>query len=348
MKSILTPIILVLALFAPALANPIPESLDLKLQAVLKRLHDAPDENPYTTDQFVADLKQIGAQDNALGQWKDEADVDTVKLAMLKLASDVSRPDVAKKIDETRSWYGSYDYDIPAEQFREKWGKSAILRTFGKSLDQHRADLKSEAKKTASQSGNVERLHDEHAAIEYLPAWKFWLMAPPSKERSFMLVRIAQALEKINDESVIPLLLESMKIEVGRVSDGERSGVAKTFVDLIVGLPGETALEALLECNRFALEGNFAGDDYFDSLTRHIVRRLASRRSYADQLIDPKMKEIIDRKGYNEKPEDIPLTDELWKNYKPLVAARLKSRNAETPEADIALLEAAQKIMPNK
>ncbi len=37
MKAILTPIILSLALFALALADTIPESLSLKLQAVLKR-----------------------------------------------------------------------------------------------------------------------------------------------------------------------------------------------------------------------------------------------------------------------------------------------------------------------
>ena len=54
---------------------------------------------------------------------------------------------------------------------------------------------------------------------------------------------------------------------------------------------------------------------------------LVSRRAYVDQLIDPKMKKVVEEQGYNEKPEEIPLTNELWKKYKPLLEARLEARN---------------------
>jgi hypothetical protein len=203
--------------------------------------------------------------------------------------------------------------------------------------------------KRATVSHRIHPLIEEHAKADYLHAWAFWLMAPPSKEREFMAGRINQALEKIGDERVIPLVVEVLKIDTARAQrDDIKRGTALAYINLICGMPGEKAIDALLEINRYAIKNGLNGEDYFKSVTRHIVRRLASRRAYADQLIDPKMKETIDRQGYNEKPEDIPLTDELWKDYKPLVAARLKSRNAETPQADIALLEAAQQIMANE
>ena len=165
--------------------------------------------------------------------------------------------------------------------------------------------------------------------------------------------RINQALKKIGDESVMPLLVEVMKMEVERWKAEHaqfyiQQQTAKAFINLICSMPGERALDALLECNRYAINNGLNGEDYYKSVTRHIIRRLVSRRPYADQLIDPKMKEIVDRKGNNEKPEDIPLTDDLWKQYRPLVEARLRAGTEKTPKADTAILTEALEAMPSE
>ncbi|MGC6425419.1 MAG: hypothetical protein ACON5H_00300 [Akkermansiaceae bacterium] len=88
------------------------------------------------------------------------------------------------------------------------------------------------------------------------------------------------------------------------------------------------------------------GEDYYKSISRHITRRLASRRPYADQLEDPNS--LTRKKNPDEKPKDIPLTDELWKEYKPLLEARLEAKTDETPQADIKLIKSALEIMPER
>lgn len=58
------------------------------------------------------------------------------------------------------------------------------------------------------------------------------------------------------------------------------------------------------------------------------------------------MKKVVEEQGYNEKPEEIPLTNELWKKYKPLLEARLEAVTDETPDADVTLMKLALEIMP--
>ena len=315
--------------------------LNSKLDQLLKRLHQANDHGDFKTEEYARDLRQIAdqaPQSGLAGMFGDAP----VKQGIVFMAVKVQKPDITDQVENLKLWYGRYDFEIPLDFIRKYYADQGIGSY---RLPASRED----AMKRATVSHRIHPLHEEHAKPDYLHACEFWLMAPPSPERELMAGRINQALEKIGDESVIPLVVEALKIDTSRTErDDIRRGTAFAYINLICGMPGEKALDALLDINRYAIENSLNGDDYFKSITRHIVRRLASRRAYADQLIDPTMKETIARQGYNEKPDDIPLTDDLWKEYKPLVAARLKAKNADTPQADIALLEAAQQIMPNE
>lgn len=266
-------------------------------------------------------------------------------LSFLHLAYELEDPETLKKVNALEEWYGCSSYDLPDNLFEVVWGDSVNPKI---SLQQRREFLKNRPS-AGIKSQTAASLQDVHAKDNYLPAWKFWLMAPPSKEREYMRNHITSALYKIGDDSVIPLVIEAMMLESKRDVDSKskRSATLES-INLITSIPGISALEALLECNRFAIENKLNGTDYYDSITRHIIRRLVSRRAYADQLIDPKMKAVIERQGYNEKAEDIPLTDELWKVYKPLIIARLAIANDETPKEDVSLLKAALAIMPVK
>lgn len=303
-----------------------------------------------TQQSYYKSLKNIGE----LAKKENAGDLillPPLKLQLVKLAKQVSEPGFSAKTKELSDWYGSFDYDIPNELFEKKWGKGGIVKELGLNIKTHKEFLKQQAKKTVHGKGQVEKLHKEHATVDYLPAWKFWLMAPPSKEGGFMGGRINKALQKIGESSVIPLLVEAMKNDVNEWRDQKsafyiQKQTVQAYLNLICSMPGTEALNALLVVNRYAIENNLNGDDYYKSITRHIIRRLASRRAYADQLINPKMKATIERQGYNEKPEDIPLTDDLWKKYKPLLEVRLGAKTDKTPRADIYLIQSALEIMP--
>lgn len=334
----------------------LPGEVDLRVEQLLKALHPATQPSPYGVNEYRQDLKEIADQARSVNQASLFARATAQERAIVTLALAVQDSLTADRVEELATWYGQYVHELPDQYLQERVENSnAAARALGreaKSLEELREQLKNGPENYAKiipYRPPVSELREEHTKPDCLNAWAFWLMAPPSAERGFMAGKINKALEAIGDDSVIPLIVEALKFDTAPAErDDTKKGTAFAYINLICGMPGEKALDALLEINRYAIENGLNGDDYFKSVTRHIVRRLASRRAYADQLIDPKMKEIIDRQGHNEKPEDIPLTDELWKVYKPLVAARLKAKNSETPQADIELLEAAQQIMPNK
>ncbi|MBB5353897.1 hypothetical protein HNR46_004162 [Haloferula luteola] len=270
------------------------------------------------------------------------------------------------KCDELVAWYGGYAHELP-DKYLEEYMSPSInaarkLGATGETLGGIRKGLRKGPKNYAliiPYRPPVVELRDEHVTDAYLPAWEFWLMAPPSRKRDFIGGRINKALLEIGDENVIPLLVEAAKNDAkswkGRTIDSSpqrqlqlQQDTLFAYTNLICSMPREKTLDALLEINRYAIANDLNGEDYYKSITRHIIRRLASRRAYADQLIDPKMQEIIARQDRNEEPEDIPLTDELWKDYKPLLEASLAAKTDETPQADIELITSALEIMPEE
>lgn len=353
MKTILLQALFAVAISHVSIASVIPEKTEAAVQTVLKKLHEATYHykltKKYETTQFLNDLKQIDVTEDILKEAKNTPDIDPFLIEMLQMALNVRRPEVNKRIDEIKGWYGCYSHELPDELFEKKW--KGLEEARGITLAQQREFMIQEGK-IHRLGGDLEPLSDDHLKADYLPAWEFWFIAPPSKERGLILRHFREILKGLGDDSRIPLLLGAMKIELDRGED--KKDVLCAFVYDIVQFPSEDAMEALLEINRYAIENNVYGnddfykDDYYHSVSRCIIRSLASRRAFADQLIDPRMKELVARKGYKEKPEDVPLADDLWKKYKPLLEARLAAKTDQTPKADIELIESALDIMPKK
>lgn len=340
---------------ATSLNAALSQELDQRLDEILRSLHEIKKNNDYSTEQFLNDIKSVSVEFYKGRLNTIDPSVSPLKAELIALANRINKAESQAYIKEIEGWYGGYVHEMPnqyLEVYRERGAR--VLRKLGRkqqSLDQLRESLskgsQQDQTKAIPYSPPIAELRDNHAVAEYLVAWKFWLMAPPSKERDFMRGRINQALQKIGDESVIPLLVETLTIEIKRAKDERiKKGLATASINLVCSMPSEQSLDALLKINRYAIANDLNGEDYYKSISRHITRRLTSRRAYADQLIDPKMKATIDRQGYNEKTEDIPLTDELWKKYKPLVEARLEAKTDETPQADIELIKSALEIMP--
>jgi hypothetical protein len=341
---ILSYIYLSAAFIIHAQAGGIPKPVDMQVQSILNQLRADSVAKNYDADHFLEDLKKIDVTDDLTRKIGQSQDADPLKYEILKLALAVRRPSVLGTLNELKGWYGCYAHELSDELFEKRWGN---LKKVGR-FEGHRKFMRKQAGRSRT-SGRVEQLRGEHLHTSYLPAWSFWLMAPQSKERGIMRNRITEAISKIGEDSMIPFLLEAMKnSEVGRTNKKQKISVTTNFVNIISELPGESALDALLVINRYAIENELNEENYYNSITRQIIRRLASRRAYADQLIDPKMKAVLERKGYNEKPEDIPLTDELWKKYKPLLKARLATKTEETPQADIDIIKSALEIMPKQ
>lgn len=332
----------------------LPGEVDLRVEQLLKALHPATQPSPYGVNEYRQDLKEIAVRAGSVDQASLFARATAQERAIVTLALAVQDPLTADRVDALATWYGQYKHELPDEYLAEGMERMKELHQKlnlpSPTIEQIREQMRKgpdDYAKIIPYQPPVAELREEHTDPEYLNAWTFWLLAPPSKERNFMAGKVNKALEAIGDTSVIPLIVETLKFDTVRAEREDiRKGTAFAYINLVCGMPGEKALDALLEINRYAIKNGLNGDDYFKSVTRHIVRRLASRRAYADQLIDPKMKEIIERQGYNEKPEDIPLTDELWKEYKPLLEARLAAATDETPNADIELIRSALEIMP--
>jgi len=339
------------------------QELDQRIDAILGNLRETDKSNNYSTEQFLTDLKSVSEKFEKDRSSTIDSSVSPLKREFIALAIELKKEENEKRLKELHDWYGGFAHDLP-DELLEKFAEVSIRRSkrLGNNvtLDQIRINLSKGPKNYARiipYRPPVVALKKEHSIAEYLTAWKFWLMAPDSKEKTFIGGRINTSLLKINDKSVIPLIAEAMKSEINKwqrqTSDSYpqkrlrlQQDTAKAYINLICSMPSEQSLEALLNINRYAIANDLNGEDYYKSISRHIARRLASRRAYADQLIDPKMKATIDRQGYNEKPEDIPLTDELWKKYKPLLEARIETKTDETSQADIELIKSALEIMP--
>jgi hypothetical protein len=356
--------LILLALLAEAftpLHARLSQQVDQRLDGILRSLNETEKVSEYSTDQFLIDLKAVSTEFHEGRDSTVDSSVSHLKRELIVLADALNSEQERERLKELRDWYGGYTHELPDKYFSsyvQEWSKTA-QRFQALSPEPYDGPFTAEALRERLRSGPgshtkivsyrppVVELKKEHSVAEYLHAWAFWLIAPPSKARDFMEGKINTALEAIGDENVIPLIVEALKIDTGRTGREDfKRETAFAHINLICGMPGEKAVDALLEINRHAIESGINGDDHFKSITRHITRRLASRRAYADQLIDPKLKETISRQGYNEKPEDIPLTDELWKKYKPLLESRLAAKTEETLKADIELIKGALEIMP--
>lgn len=352
-------IFLIVTIFGMAtpLQAAISKELDQRLNTILTRLNEAKKPNDYPAEIFSTDIKNIAVEFYKGRLNTIDSSVTPLKRELIALSRELNKADNEERVKELKAWYGGYAHEIPDQYlnvYREQGAKiSRMLGGKEQTLEELRESLKNgnqqDQSKAIPYSPPTAKLRDEHTEAKYISSWKFWLMSPPSKERDFMRSHINQALNKIGKESVIPLMVKTFKIESQREKGKKiRRGGAIATINLICGMVGAHSLDALLEINRFAIKNGLNGDDYYKSITRHIVRRLASRRAYADQLIDPQMKTTIERQGYNEKPEDIPLIDDLWKKYKPILEARIKTKTSETPQADIDLIQSALQIMPEK
>lgn len=345
MKTKMIQCILVAVLLTQAVANQIPATLESEVKTLLKKLYNVSREEKYDADQFISDLKKISLGEDQMKEIRTIPNADPLLIEMLEMSVAVRNPEIVKMINYTKGCYGCYIHQSPDEILKENYKKE--MEHYGVSVEQFRETM-IEGLKNSRFKGYVERLKKEHTAAEYLPVWKFWLMSPIYSEKYFLRSHITEAMYNIRDASVIPLLMENMKIEA-HVVDATRKEAALICAATDVSLfPGEKALDALLEINRYAITNNLNDKHYYSSATRNIIRLLASRELGADQRIDPEMKEMFKERGDTRTFEDFPLRDESWRTYKPLIAARLAAKKDDTPKADIELMEEAMKIMPKK
>mgnify|MGYP005848592595 CR=1 FL=1 len=346
MKKYFLSAVLSLSILPSSFAGELPEKVDYQIRKIINRIREKPSEETYGPDDFLKDLKGIEGTKKLLQNIKKDPEVSLLKIKLIELGLSVQKRENNEKIGELRRWYACYAHELPDDLFHIRWpylGKKGRA-----SLEEHREFMKKQAGFSRS-AGQGEELRDNHLDVSYLTAWKFWLIAPPFKEKEMMHKRVVEAIRKIGNGSAIPFLVEAMKNSEEAETNKERKiGVIISFIDIISDLPGEEALEALLEINRDVIEKNLNEKNYYKSISRHIIRRLASRRAYADALIDPEMREVFERKGYNEKPEDIPLTDKNWKVYKPLLEKKLKEMVEQGPQASVEILRSALEIMPSQ
>ena len=309
------------------------KNLDTEVTQLFQNLYMAAEKNGITTEGFEKRLDKIAAEaklHNITTKSLGGKEHREAKEWIVWLALQMQRPETRSRVEELKGWYGSLECDMPLELYRK-----SMRRTLGELTPQSKAEIIELQKKHKKGSQEqyaryplrkVAELSQEHTKAEYLAAWEFWLLAPPSKERKFMESRRWEALGVIREEHMISLFLEMLKIETHRGKDEKtKRRRAEAIISFIRYTPGEKALDALLECNRYTLNKSFNGDGY-DSISSFIVRLLASRRS--------------------RKSEDVSLRDDLWKKYKPLVEKRLRNKSDKTPKEDIEILEAAMKIMP--
>lgn len=347
MKTKIIQIIVATVLFMQAVANQIPSNIDSDVKTLLKKLYNVSQKVEYNSDQFIVDLKNIPISEAKMKDIRAIPNIDPLLIEMLEMSLAVRRPEIIKMIGITKGWYGCYNHNLPDDFFIEKW--KIMLDRFGGNAEELRRNIVEDLKNSRI-PGEVERLKKEHSTVEYLPVWKFWLMSPVYSEKLFLRSHITQAMHMIGNPSVVPLLMENMKIEVHVVDETKKESAlicAATDVSLFPG-EAEKALDALLEINRYAITNNLNNKHYYSSVTRNIIRLLASRELGADQRIDPEMKEMFEKRGDTRTFEDFPLRDESWRTYKPLIAARLAAKKDDTPKADIELMEEAMKIMPKK
>jgi hypothetical protein len=303
-------------------AAEVPDDLRREATDLITLLRSAQTGRDLSTASYFERLATLGMKvDEGLKRdLQFQHPVDEVH-ALLALAA--IYPDVADQISELSMWYGRYQAEIPRELKEKRWKSLIDAGIKPAALEDPLHYQKKKIQK-------VERLHDEHAVEQYRRAWETWLLAPPSKERAFMLPRIHEALMKINNPQSIAFLLESFRAETERLSiEKEKAQVGLNVMNVIRCIQGEKALDAVLECNRIAMANGFAGEGV-GSFRRNIVRMLSSRRFYADL-----------------HPEEagVPRADTKWKIYKPLIEQRL-AQSKEMPKGDRELLQEALKEMP--
>jgi hypothetical protein len=305
-----------------------------------RKLDAARKPGDYATDAYFEDLTNLGkgVGPELQAQLRQEEDLNRSEILLLQSVW-IQDESIAKATREINVCYGRPAHAVPRE-LRLKLGKlqgDTTLRIYEPD----------EQIKKAVVRIMILPLYEEHKKPEYRPAYEILLMSPPSQDRELMKSRTLEALLTIGDPSCIPVLLECYKKETGLAGDlVSKRAAALQWIHVIRGLPGEKALGALLECNRLAIDGGYNGEGR-DSVSRHIVRGLSSRRLYADQMEDPEMVKRLKSSGQSvDKVEDVPPTDNAWKKYKPLLQKRLKEKTQQTPAADIAVIQTALAAMP--
>lgn len=332
--------------------TPIPAAVQEKLTALVAKLRNFDYRNiTYTPKDYAADVQSLGRAAKAVPGFPEQlktAPPSAGEQLFIPLAIALDDPAVMKKFEELRAWYGCLEVELPDEYFQKTMAGTFRFPSEPKpSLAEIREEIKKHDRRQHVSRLTATALRAEHTTPDYYAVWYLWLLAPPTKEQRFLRDIVLSAQETMGGEKMFPLLMESFKLATARPSEVQsKKWTAEHYLYLFWRIPGEKALDALLEVNRVALAGNFNGEGR-DSVGRQIVRRLASRNPYADQLEDPEMVKMLKQNGKTlERPEDIPLNDDVWKQYKPLVAARLRAQTDATPKADVELLQAAQKVMP--
>ncbi len=320
----------------------IPEIIQGELALIERKLDDVRNPGDYATGAYLEDLTNLGKKvgPELQAQLRQEEGLNRSEI-LLQQSAWIQDESIAAATGEIGVCYGRPAHAVPRE-LRLKLGQQqgdTSLRIY--KPDEHN--------RKAGGGTMILPLFEEHKKPDYRPAYEILLMSPPSQHRDALKNRVFEALLAIGDPSSIPVLLECYKKETGLTDDiGSKRAIAVRWIDVIRGIPSEDALDALLECNRLAIEGGYNGEGRL-SLRRQIVRGLSSRRMYADQIEDPAMVKMLRDNGQPvDNLEDIPPTDNLWKKYKPLLQKRVSEKTDRTPSADVALVDAALVAMPEK
>ena len=320
----------------------IAEEIQGELASIERKLDAARNPGEYLADAYFEDLTNLGKKvgSELQAQLLREADLNRSEI-LLQQSAWLQDESIATATGEIGICYGRPAYAVPQE-LRLKLGQ----QQGDTSLRVYKPD---EQNRKAGGGAILLPLFEEHKKPDYRPAHEILLMSPPSRTREMLKNRACEALLAIGDPSSIPVLLECYKKETGLTDDlGTKRAIAVRWIDVIRGIPSERALDALIECNRLAIEGGYNGEGRL-SLSRHIARGLSSRRMYADQMEDPAMVKMLRDHGQPvDNVEDVPPIDNLWKKYKPLLRKRVSERTDKTPSADVALGDAALAAMPEK
>ena len=298
----------------------------------------------YPMDEYINDLKSLSKFG---GGGQGVFDKDGVVKDILVLAVALNEEEEVKRVKELHTWYGKYAYQLPDDLLEKFVSNSVRLARLTQqdvpNLEEMRKSLRVGPKGIRRSQKNfspvVAELRNEHLEEAYHTAWKVLALSPKKVRNELVERRILQALSEGGRADYANIVVYSLKNKISYLDIKDDKGNAiLQVVKTIYKNPSKTSLEGLLLCNEIAIKQNLNHRNYYKSISREIIRRLTSTRAYADQLLDPEMKEIIDRQGYNEKFEDIPLTDDLWKIYKPLLNKRV-NRNKK------GILEGEQKII---
>ncbi|WP_143185015.1 hypothetical protein [Rubritalea squalenifaciens] len=323
-----------------------PEAVQSELQDFMKTLREGSvgedgKEIRMTHEEYAKALITLGwkakrADESMLAKLR-AVERPSAEQVMLELALEMQEAAVRERVRELGRWYGCFEYELPEAEFKGNF--KTLLEEEKKEVEVLRRELKAKARHFDGRrigGDKVVPLRKEHAGEDSRAAWMIWVLAPPSREKFLMEFRMVEGLKQCGDERVIPLLVEGLKTDMRRIKNTEssRRAVARKYEALISDFPGEKALDALLECNRFMHQEGLNGEWGKLSNERYLVTLLTSR----PPLIDPL------GEGVAKKASEAKLVNDHWKVYQPLVEERLET--AGLPEEDAALLKKAQQAMP--